>query len=208
MISVSEMREEEARAVAMGIEERIMMENAGANAAAAADSLIALKWKTVLVFCGTGNNAGDGLVFARHASIKGARVLLYFVKGTEPLKPLASGQLSILMKMKAAGCRLDVVKEIAQGITADILVDAMLGTGMKGEPGPEYARAIEAFNSMGGTKIALDCPSGIDADTGACAGACVRPDFTITFHDAKRGMAKENSGKIITAGIGIPRLHA
>ena len=89
---------------------------------------------------------------------------------------------------------------------ADILVDAILGTGIKGEVREEYVKAIKLFNSMPGLKVSLDCPSGIDADTGKSLGAAVKPDITITFHDRKRGLSKSNCGQIVVAGIGIPKI--
>lgn len=208
MISVSGMREVESLAVSMGVDEAVMMENAGGNAASLLDSVIELKWKTVLVFCGTGNKCGDGLVFARHALIRGARVVVYFVKGQDGLKPLAKKNCSALSGLSSRGADVGFVQDIKTAAPADILVDAMLGIGMRGEPDDAYRQAIRAFNAMGGTKVSLDCPSGIDADTGECLGACVVPDMTITFHDVKRGLTRENSGRIIVAGIGIPPLTA
>jgi hydroxyethylthiazole kinase-like uncharacterized protein yjeF len=86
-----------------------------------------------------------------------------------------------------------------------MLVDAMLGTGLKGEVDAGYRKAIETFNAMSGFKVSLDCPSGIDADTGEAMGAAVKPDVTICFHDVKRGLNAANSGKIMVAGIGIPK---
>ncbi len=200
MITVPEMREVERRAVETGFDESLMMENAGANAARLVNSAIDLKWKSILVFCGTGNNAGDGLVFARHAIILGAKVSLYFVRGTERLKMLARKNLTVL-----EGMHVVIVEDPSIGNPYDMLVDAMLGTGIKGDVSEDFSRAIEAFNSMGGTKVSLDCPSGLDADSGRCLGRCVRPDMTVTFHDAKPGLSKDNSGRIIIAGIGIPQ---
>jgi hydroxyethylthiazole kinase-like uncharacterized protein yjeF len=205
LISVSEMREVEKRAVEIGIDESVMMENAGANAASILDSEIDLKWKTVLIFCGTGNNAGDGLVFARHAVMRGASAKVHMVCGTGSLKPLAGRNLGILRGMKRAGGDIEFVKK-PPAVKAAILVDAMLGTGMRGTVRDEYAKAVRAFNSMGGTKVSLDCPSGIDADTGKAMGIAVKPDITITFYDVKKGLSRENSGKILTAGIGVPKL--
>jgi NAD(P)H-hydrate epimerase len=206
MISISGMREVESIATSIGIEESVMMENAGANAASILDSVIELQWKSVLVFCGTGNNAGDGLVFARHALIRGARVIVYLVRGHGGLKPLAAKNYAALFGLSSRGAAVQFVENPKAAAPADILVDAMLGTGIKGEVGADYRQAIKAYNTMGGTKVSLDCPSGLNADTGECLGACVKPDITITFHDAKTGLTRENSGRIIIAGIGIPPL--
>jgi ADP-dependent NAD(P)H-hydrate dehydratase / NAD(P)H-hydrate epimerase len=207
MISVSGMRKLEAAAVATGIDEALMMENAGANAAAILDSVIELQWKSVIVFCGTGNNCGDGLVFARHALISGATVTIYTVRRPEDLAPLPKKHYGVLLGLSSKGLPVSFVRRIQDAGEADILVDAMLGTGIRGQVSAEYRDAIKKFNAMGGTKVALDCPSGIDADTGKCLGACVAPDITITFHDAKAGLTRENSGRILVAGIGVPPLR-
>ncbi|UCD02871.1 MAG: NAD(P)H-hydrate epimerase [Candidatus Aenigmatarchaeota archaeon] len=199
MISVSEMHEIERKAVNMGISEELLMETAGANAASVTDSEFRLQGKEVMIFCGTGNNAGDGLVFARYALIYGASVKVYFVCGTGSLKPLPSKHHSALR-------RQEKVVFVKRAEDADILVDAMLGTGIKGRVSEEYARAIREFNSMNGIKLSLDNPSGIDCDTGEVLGEAVKPDMTITFHARKKGMNEKNSGRIVVAGIGIPKI--
>jgi hydroxyethylthiazole kinase-like uncharacterized protein yjeF len=196
MISVAGMRELEKRAAGAGIGEELLMENAGASAARIVDSEAGLRGKAVTIFCGTGNNAGDGLVFARHAAERGASVRVYFVSGTGTLRPLP--------KKHSDALRGTGAKFIDHPEDADILVDAMLGTGIRGEVSGEYRKAIEKFNSMKGFKVSLDCPSGIDCDTGKVMGASVKPDMTITFHDVKNGMTRANSGKIAVADIGIP----
>lgn len=206
MISVSEMREVEKKADEMGIEDRILMENAGANAAKAMDGTIGLKGKEVLVFCGTGNNAGDGLVFARHALIFGAEAKIYFVKGKEFLKPLPMKNYAILKNLRRGGHNIEFYEKLDPDMKADILIDAMLGTGIKRDVEKEYEKAIRLYNSMRGLKVSMDCPSGIDADTGKVMGCAVRPDVTVTFYDRKPGLDEENSGRITVVGIGIPKM--
>ena len=198
MISVSEMRELEKKAVQMGIGEELLMETAGANAARTADNEIGLEGKIVMIFCGTGNNAGDGLVFARYAVLFGSTVKVYFVRGTRNLKPLPA-------KHYAALLRQGNVAFPDSAEDADIIVDAMLGTGIKGTVSEEYRKAIGDFNSMKGYKISLDNPSGIDCNTGEVLGAAVKPDMTITFHETKRGMNEKNSSRIVVVEIGIPK---
>ena len=200
------MRGIEKKAREMGIDDSILMENAGANAAKIVNDMLGLRRKEVLVFCGTGNNAGDGLVFARHALILGANVRIYIIKGKEFLKPLAKRNYSILKNLGLAKHDVAFCKKIAPAVRADILVDAMLGIGIRGEVSEEYGKAIKLFNGMPGLKVSLDCPSGIDADTGKGLGVAVRPDITITFHDRKGGMSKGNCGQVVVAGIGIPKL--
>jgi len=198
MISVAEMKKAERRAVKAGISEENLMENAGAEAAEIVNSERVFGDKTMTVFCGTGNNAGDGLVLARHAINHGAYVMIYFVKGTDKLKALAEKHYNDLRELDA--------KFVKYPEDADIIVDAMLGTGIKGKVSLEYRQAIKAFNSMKGFKVSLDNPSGIDCDTGEVLGIAVKPDMTITFHDIKKGMVGSNSGRIVVADICIPRM--
>ena len=205
MISVKAMREVEKRARKGGIDDSILMENAGANAAKIADKMFGLKGKDVLVFCGTGNNTGDGLVFARHALMLGAGVKVYFVKGEGSLKPLARRNYAALKGLGTKAGGIVLCRRMSRSVHADMLVDAMLGIGISGDVRPEYEKAIRIFNSMRGIKVSMDCPSGIDADTGRIMGAAVKPDVTITFHDRKPGLDERICGRIVVAGIGIPK---
>ena len=207
MISISKMRETEKRAEEMGIDESIMMENAGANVARILNEKIGLKGKHVLVFCGTGNNAGDGLVFARHALIYGAKVAVYFVKDPKLLRSSVTRKnYGILGNLKSLGKPVKFYTKKVPKLKTYVLVDALLGTGLKDIVSDEYAKAIKKFNSMGGYKVSIDCPSGIDSDTGKVMGSAVMPDLTVTFYDRKRGLNRENSGEIVIADIGIPKI--
>jgi len=206
MISVHSMRDVEKKANDIGIDDSSMMENAGANAAKIADKKFGLHGKAILIFCGTGNNAGDGLVFARHALILGADVRIYFVKEKKLLKDLAMLNYTVLKNLGLQGQPVKFYKKITQAVHADILVDAMLGIGIRGTVDEEYAKAILLFNSMRRIKISIDCPSGIDADTGKEMDRAVKPDITITFYDRKPGLDKKNCGQIMVADIGIPKI--
>jgi len=207
MISVKKIREVEKKAKEMGISEGIMMENAGANVARIINEKIDLKGKRILVFCGTGNNAGDGLVFARHSLIYGARVDVYFIKDPKVLRSeTARKNFGILGNIKSLRKPVKFyVKKIPKA-RYDILVDALLGTGLKETVSEEYVRVIENFNSMEGFKVSIDCPSGINSNNGKVMGSAVKPDLTITLHDRKRGLNPRNSGEIIITDIGIPRI--
>jgi hydroxyethylthiazole kinase-like uncharacterized protein yjeF len=207
MISVKKMREMEKKAEEMGISEEIMMENAGANVARILNEKIGLKGKRILVFCGTGNNGGDGLVFARHSLVYGAKVDVYFIKDPKILRSdITRRNFGILGNIKSLRKPVKFyVKKIPKA-RYDILVDALLGTGLKEIVSEEYAKVIEKFNSMEGFKVSIDCPSGINSDNGKLMGSAVKPDLTITLHDRKRGLNPSNSGEIIITDIGIPKI--
>ncbi len=207
MISVSGMKDVEKRAKEIGISEAIMMENAGANAARIVNRRVGLKGKRILIFCGTGNNAGDGLVFARHSLVYGGKVDVYFVKGPEALRSeTARKNFAVLNSLKSMGHPVRFHSGRMGRVKADILVDALLGTGLKGRVSEEYAKVIKKFNESSGFRVSLDCPSGVNSDTGEIMGSAVRPDITITFYDRKKGLNRENSGEIIIADIGFPKI--
>ncbi len=203
MISVDEMRKIERDAIAKGISALQLMENAGANAARIVNEICSLKGKNVVVFCGTGNNGGDGFCFARHASIYGAKVTVFIVKKASEIKTEeARANYNVLKNYGFEIYEEKLPREIVK--SADIIIDALLGIGIRGEVREPYLSAIETINNSKALKISLDCPSGLDADTGKILGAAVKPDLTITFHDIKRGLFKKFCGEIRVASLGIP----
>ncbi len=203
-ISVSDMRKVEKYAQSIGISALIMMENAGANAARIVHERINLSGKQVAVFCWTGNNGGDGFVFARHAMKYGAKVSIILVKAPESIRTdEARINYTIIKNLKAEIYAGKVPQVVLKD--ADVACDAMLGTGLKDKVKEPYQGMIDVFNKMKCLKVSLDCPSGIDADTGDVLGVAVRPDITVTFHDAKKGLNRENSGEIILADIGFKK---
>jgi len=180
----------------LGIPALILMENAGANAARIINNKHNLKNKNIIIFCGTGNNAGDGLVFARHAKKYGATVTILLIKPA--------------LRTDETKTNLNIIKNLKIPIITtintkpyDLAIDAILGIGLKGIVKEPYKSAIETFNNLNCTKISIDCPSGIDADTGNTQGTSIHPDITITFHDTKKGLNPKNSGKIIITDMGI-----
>jgi NAD(P)H-hydrate epimerase len=103
--------------------------------------------------------------------------------------------------LRAAGKRAD------EGLEGDVLIDGLFGTGFHGEPRPEAAAQIEALNATGAPVVAVDLPSGVDADTGEVAGAAVRAALTVTMHGPKVGLAvapgRFLAGRVVVADIGI-----
>ena len=197
MLSIQQMQNFDRHAQdTLGIPALILMENAGANAARTINEHYNLKNKNIIIFCGTGNNAGDGLVFARHAKKYGANVTILLIK-PELRTDETKTNHNIIKNLK-----IPIITTI-KNQKYDLAIDAILGIGLKGTVKDPYKTAIETFNNMDCTKISLDCPSGIDADTGNTRGTSIHPDITITFHDIKKGLNPKNSGKIIITDIGI-----
>lgn len=171
---------------------------------------------TFAVACGRGNNGGDGFVIARHLEADGhpVRLLLAAAPG------VYAGDAAINLEVcRRSGlpitCLADGDEMAWRGALADAgwIVDALLGTGAAGPPRGAVAAAIAAINARrtagaGVRVLAVDLPSGLDADTGAAAGACVRADVTATFVAEKQGfanpLAAAFTGPVHVLGIGAP----
>jgi NAD(P)H-hydrate epimerase len=211
-MSCQEVRDVDRRAVEdFHMPSIVLMENAGRGAA---DLLERLGIAGPVVVCaGRGNNAGDGFVIARHLEIRGHSVRVLLFCAPERLKGDALTNYRIL---DAAGAAIvDSSGEMAQDSmlrelqAADWIIDALLGTGIRGEVRDPYASAIRTINSAGRKVLAVDLPSGMDCDTGKPLGACVRADHTATFVAPKRGFdapgAPELTGTVHVLDIGVPR---
>lgn len=188
MISVGKMRELEKRAFANGATIDGLMERAGKACADEIERRLG-SGKRICVFIGPGNNGGDGLVAARHLNDKN-EVMLIIVKepGTESARRNLKRAIEAGIRSGEAG-------------DADILVDALLGIGARGALRGEIARACQRINGMEGFKVAIDVPTGMDADSGECDPDAVRADATICLHDCKQGCAK--AGESITGNLWI-----
>jgi len=156
----------------------------------------------VRVVCGKGNNAGDGLVAARHLAEMGFAVEALLLWPAEELSADAKANLERFEAEQVAG---DLAPRLAG---SGALVDAIFGTGFSGEPrGPALA-AIEAIGACGAPVVACDVASGVDASSGEVAGAAVEADATVSFHAAKLGHriapGKWHTGELRVAPIGIP----
>lgn len=136
------------------------------------------------IFCGSGNNAGDGYVFARIALEQGLTVKIYQCKALEDLPSPAR-----TAALEALACGVDCYAA-DEPLDADIelIVDALLGIGLKGSVQGVIATAITQINASGLPVISLDIPSGLNADTGQAANFCVKATQTFTFIALKPGM--------------------
>lgn len=160
--------------------------------------------RRVWVVCGTGNNGGDGYVVARLARANGREVRVLQIGDTEHL---GGDALAALQRLQG----MDVTPEsFAAESTeqADLLVDALLGTGVRGEVKEPYASAIDWINDSGKPVLSLDVPSGLDANTGQVAGRAVRASDTITFIGLKAGLltgdAPDYVGRLAFSALNLP----
>lgn len=170
------------------------------------------KGKKVVILCGKGNNGGDGLVIARLMAKKGAKLKVVVVAPLKELSPDAKIMYRRLSKViKPSLIAVNPSEESLHALTqdADILVDALLGTGITSLVRPPYSFAIDAMNASQAFTVAIDIPSGLDSNTGAILGVAVQADLTVTFGCPKLGLyldsAIDKVGNIQVIDIGIPQ---
>ncbi len=216
IVTTAEMREIDRRAVEdYGIPGIVLMENAGTKVVEVIRQQLggSVKGKAVTVFVGKGNNGGDGLVIARHLFNNGADVRLMTIEDPEKLTGDAAVNLAVWRNLgqktypvyQANGVNLVKVSLM----TTDLIVDAMYGTGFRGSVSERVGRVIELINSCSLPVVAVDVPSGLEADTGKIGGICVKASATVTFGLPKVGMLLDQGaaacGKLIVADISLPR---
>ncbi|HEX8830642.1 MAG TPA: NAD(P)H-hydrate epimerase, partial [Longimicrobium sp.] len=201
ILTSSEMRAwDRAASETHGVPEPVLMESAGRAAAAVLHRLY--PGGRVLVACGSGNNGGDGMVLARSLRAWGREVRVLAAGSKPPPDALRHG-----WTIDVAG--IDALEDSIAW--ADVLVDALLGTGSTGAPRDPYGRVIRAMNGAGKPMVALDGPSGVDFTTGAASGDAIEADVTVTFGAPKRGLllfpGRARCGRIICVEIGFNPLE-
>ena len=170
-----------------------------------------LKGKKVVVFCGKGNNGGDGLVVARLLQGKGAHTRVILMAPYKELSKDAKTMYRRLnKKIKPSHILVLPSLETLESLTQDahILIDGLLGTGLSSSLRDPYATAITAMNASHAYTVAVDIPSGLDGETGAILGTAIQADLTVTFGCPKIGLyvgdAIDQVGHIEVVDIGIP----
>ncbi|MGD0644824.1 MAG: NAD(P)H-hydrate dehydratase [Candidatus Bathyarchaeia archaeon] len=207
-ITSREMRALEVNAEYYGISLLQLMENAGHNIAQETASRFPNE-KTITVFCGLGGNGGDGFVAARHLSAAGYNVSVILLgKSRDINHEEAMKNWFILQSLQDKISLLEVTdSSVIPKVTADIVIDALLGTGTKGKLKPPIFEVVDYINSLNAFKIAIDVPTGIDSDTGEVLGKVVKANLTVTFYKAKKGLdkAKKYVGELLVKDIGLPQ---
>ena len=194
----------------LGIPGLLLMENAARGVC----HVIAQSgpWQRILILAGHGNNGGDGLAVARLLAADGIPSVVELVSGNSGLSIDAQTNFDILIRSVTVVQQPDSaeLRDLLRGLSErDLIVDAMLGTGIRGDVASPYLEAIQQINQSGAAVLAVDLPSGMDCDTGAVRGVCVRADRTVTFVARKRGFgfsgADRFTGTVEVCSIGIPR---
>lgn len=207
VLTAAEMREVDRAAAEQGAPPAVLMENAG-EALAAEAIRQAGRTGRFLVLCGQGNNGGDGMVAARKLAAAGREVRVELVVPPEALKGEPARNARAL---RASGVSIAPVPATLRVLPGDVVVDALLGTGLNRAPDSAYADCIgriSAWQAAGARVVSADIPSGLHADTGRPFVPCVRADATVSFGFLKLGQVLEPGasicGELVVAEIGIP----
>ncbi len=208
VLTAEQTRIVEAKSVELGMSWLRLMENAGSAAAKLIRDNYNLENKKVVIVCGKGNNGGDGYVIARKLVENKAQIRVISIDS--PSTPSA-----IEMASKIHNLNIRPVDYISYDnlckqyiADADIIVDAIFGTGFKGEPEGVYCDVIRTINQTNAIKVSIDVPSGINSDSGLVNSVFVNADLTITFATHKPCHllfpAADYCGKVMVASIGMP----
>jgi ADP-dependent NAD(P)H-hydrate dehydratase / NAD(P)H-hydrate epimerase len=215
ILTAAEMREvDRLTTKRYGVRGLALMENAGKSVADfIASRFPDFKRRAIVVLCGKGNNGGDGFVAARHLLKMGASVQAYLVGDPREVKGPAATNLK---RWKKAGGPLRIIRTSSdykksapkswQGL---VLVDALLGTGARGEVTGILREVIDEVNFKADCVVAVDIPSALNADTGSVEGAAIVAQYTVAFTAPKPGLflgeGSRHAGEIIVREIGSPR---
>jgi|WetSurMetagenome_2_1015567.scaffolds.fasta_scaffold93920_2 NAD(P)H-hydrate epimerase len=199
----------------LGVPGAVLMENAGRQIADEARLMLLLTvTPKVLVVAGRGNNGGDGYVAARHLALHGIATETVVLAARGDVRGDADANLRIIEAMGLAITVLDGPLDQALAYlsprlaSADLVIDGLLGTGTRGEIRDPYAAVITAINEARRRVLAIDIPSGMDADTGRPLGPTIRAAKTVTMAAMKAGFrqaeAEAYTGEVVVADIGVP----
>ena len=197
-----------------GIPGLVLMENAARGTVGAMFRHFPdLLKKRVGVLAGQGNNGGDAFAVARYLLNRGVACQVYLLAAREEIRGDAAANLEILSRMGGAPVEILNLEEWEarkEKIAAnDLLVDGILGTGLKGGVKGFFQEIIEFINSLGKPVVAIDIPSGLDSDNGQSLGACIQATLTATFGLLKRGLlifpGVRCCGRVVLVDISLPQ---
>jgi hydroxyethylthiazole kinase-like uncharacterized protein yjeF len=208
--TVSQMRQLDRKAIEeYGIAAELLMENAGQAVYFALLNEFGVKGKRFVIFCGLGNNGGDGLVVARKIHSTGGAVKVYILGDPGRYQGAAKINWDIVSRLSIEVQQIESAEEVKTAAAhCDCIVDAILGTGLTRDVAGLYRDVIELINRSGKTVFSVDIPSGVHGDTGKVMGLAVRADCTITFGLPKVGNmlfpGYDLGGKLYVSHISFP----
>jgi hydroxyethylthiazole kinase-like uncharacterized protein yjeF len=194
-----------------GIPALVLMENAGRAVTEEALKILRRKQGKAAIFCGMGNNGGDGFCVARHLLTEGFKPDVYLAGKMCDVEGEAKTNSRILLKLKQKITELNpqnlgLLKSRVGSYC--LIIDALLGVGGSGQIRPFYQEVIDIINASGIYVLSVDIPSGLDATTGKVLGRCIKADKSVTFVGKKRGMVyaegRKHCGRVLVRSIGLP----
>ncbi len=207
---VAEMREMDRTAIeTFGIAPELLMENAGHAVYDVIRNQLGAGGQRFVVFAGPGNNGGDGLVVARKLLSSGGDVRVFLLSDPARYTGSAKANFEIATRLPLEITRVESIETMAEALAqCDVVVDAILGTGLIREVEGRYRQVIEQINASGKKVVSIDIPSGVNGDTGKVMGAAVRADYTVTFGLPKIGNmlypGYELCGELYVSHISFP----
>lgn len=209
MIASREMRVLELNSEYFGVSRLQLMENAGKAVADEIASRFDPEKTRVAIFCGLGGNGGDGFVAARHLVYLGFEVNVILAgRSKDILDEEARRNWLALQALKDVVAFNEIYDStLVSSVEADVVVDALLGVGLKGVLKPPFSQLVQKINEAKAYRISVDVPTGVDSDSGRILGEAVEAHLTVTFHKVKRGLkkAKTHVGEVSVKGIGVPQ---
>jgi len=207
--TIEEMRRCDRRAAEeYGLSDQILMENAGGAVYDVVTRRYGIEGRHFVVLCGGGNNGGDGFVVARRLNSSGAEVRVFLLADEHSLKGAAAGNLKAAVLAGIPVQRLTSDEELYLGRSCDVVIDAMLGTGLTRRPEGLYAEVIDRVNASNLPVVSVDIPSGVNGDTGSCPGVAVSAEATVTFGLPKTGNllppGRDMCGSLYVSHISFP----
>lgn len=198
----------------LGIPTELLMENAGkAISQEIIREISDISKKTIFIFAGTGNNGGDAFVAARHLSYYKPKINVFLLGHSSQIRTeISKRNWNALEQMKFSISKFEIINpnqlnSIREKIlSADIIIDGLLGTGVKGKLREPISTAIDLINESKALKVAIDVPSGLDPLNGNIHDKAIEANLTITFHKLKIGLKNNEKyiGKLVISEIGIP----
>ncbi len=213
IVTASESRQFDQLAEQAGMPSLVLMENAALRLAEVVTQHFELDPpKRIVILCGKGNNGGDGMALARHLSNIGFQVQVFLLAEPSELKGDAAINYKALFNFGVPVQPIVSSEQLPQLIeplkSADLVVDALLGTGISGEVRGLYAEVILLITNYASRILSVDIPSGINSDTGEICGVAVRADATVTLGAIKLGLilfpGADYAGDLFVGSLGIP----
>ena len=210
-ITPEEMRELEKRASSRGVSVVQLMENAGIGIAKEIESRFEpIQGKKVVIVAGLGNNGGDGVVAGRYLDSSGAVVVVFLLGTSESIKTqesrvnwkrLRGANVETIEIQRAE--ELELLRKGLEG--ADVVIDSIFGTGVRGVIGEPFASAIRVVNAAHSKRVSVDIPSGLDPLTGEAKDPTIRADITLALHKPKTGLRgrMDHTGELVVVPLGI-----